>query len=126
MATTSNASPSNNNPSGHNNVCVDREQLLPYLQGWTDEGTAQQLESHLSHCPDCDQSLTELESEVKIGWSEVAGPFGFCRLPQGTGAEDDAGVDDGFSGGRSLPAVRSQAEPSALYTNCSILIGAGA
>ena len=110
MATTSNASQNNNNPSGHNNVCVDREQLLRYLQGWTDEATAQQLESHLSHCPDCDQSLSELESEVKIGWLEVAGPFGFSGFPQGTG-EDDAGVDDGFSGGRSLPAVRSQAEP---------------
>lgn len=66
-------------------VCPSPETVRKYLDGWTDEGSSQQIEEHLNHCEACasamepdrnpsDQWLQAIRSETawsETGWSET-------------------------------------------------------
>ena len=44
--------------------CLDREKLMEYLSGWSDPESSADIEVHLQTCQKCEQSLSELESQL--------------------------------------------------------------
>ncbi len=44
--------------------CLDREKLMEYLSGWSDPESSADIEVHLQICQTCEQSLSELESQL--------------------------------------------------------------
>ena len=43
--------------------CLSRDALKEYLSGWTDADQSDAIESHLSNCSDCEQTIHALESD---------------------------------------------------------------
>lgn len=44
--------------------CLDREKLMEYLSGWSDPESSAAIEVHLQACQKCEQSLSDLESQL--------------------------------------------------------------
>ncbi len=44
--------------------CLDREKLMEYLSGWSDPESSAAIELHLQACQKCEQSLSDLESQL--------------------------------------------------------------
>ena len=44
--------------------CLDREKLMEYLSGWSDNESSAAIEVHLQECRKCEQYLSDLESQL--------------------------------------------------------------
>ncbi len=43
--------------------CLSRDALKEYLSGWTDADQSDSIESHLTQCSDCEQTMHALEND---------------------------------------------------------------
>ncbi len=46
--------------------CISRQAMNDYLQGWSDDEAATAVEDHLSHCDQCEQTISRLEAETRF------------------------------------------------------------